>query len=297
VGTWDGESARRAASGARACGYDRLEIPLLDHWDIDTAETRRALDDNGLAMTGNLFLTDETDITSPDSEAVRAGEQRLRHGVDVVSNLGGDYLCGTIYSKLGRYTGPATPQGRAQCVQVLQRVADHAADKGIRLGIEICNRYETNLVNTAAQAVDLIKDIGRTNVCVHLDTYHMCIEEPDMVSPVLTSGELLGYVHIGENHRGYPGSGRTDFAAFFRALAHVGYTGPITFESFSSAVVEPELSNALCIWRNLWVDSEDLARHAHAFIETQLRATEAATGNGSPRVAETVTASSIRRSP
>ncbi len=286
TGTWGADSARRTAANARACGYDRLEIPLLDAWDVDTAETRRALDDHELAMTGNLFLTEGTDITSEDPDAVAAGERRLSHGVETVRHLGGDYLTGTVYSKLGRYADPATPRGRAQCVEVLGRVAEHAADAGIRLGIEICNRYETNLINTAAQAVELIKEIDRPNVCVHLDTYHMSIEEPDMVRPVLTSGDLLGYVHIGENHRGYPGSGRTDFAAFFRALALVGYAGPITFEAFSSAVVEPELSNALCIWRDLWTDSEDLARHAHGFIETQIRAAEAATSNGSPRVGE-----------
>jgi D-psicose/D-tagatose/L-ribulose 3-epimerase len=107
-------------------------------------------------------------------------------------------------------------------------------------------------------------------VTVHLDTYHMNIEEPDMFSPVLACGDRLGYVHIGESHRGYLGSGSVDFDSFFRGLAHINYDGPVVFESFSSAVVHEDFSHMLGIWRNLWSDSEDLAAHANSFIRNQV---------------------------
>lgn len=272
VDGWDETSARAAMGGARGAGYDRIEIPLLDSWDIDTAMTRGLLEEHELAMTANLFLTAATDITSEDPDVVAAGQHRLLGGADTVRDVGGDYLCGTIYSMLGKYDHPPTPRGRANCVGVLQRVADRAAESGIRLGLELCNRYETNLLNTAAQALAIMEEIDRPNVVVHLDTYHMNIEESDMVTPVLACGDRLGYVHIGESHRGYLGSGGVDFGAFFRALVHVGYGGPITFESFSSAVLAPDLTNALCIWRDLWTDSEDLAGHARQFIGAQLHA-------------------------
>jgi D-psicose/D-tagatose/L-ribulose 3-epimerase len=100
----------------------------------------------------------------------------------------------------------------------------------------------------------------------------MNIEEDDLVRPVHEVGERLGYVHVGENHRGYLGSGHLNFGAFFHALADVGYTGPITFESFSSAVVMEGLSGDLAIWRNLWDDGDDLARHARAFVAGQVAA-------------------------
>jgi D-psicose/D-tagatose/L-ribulose 3-epimerase len=83
-------------------------------------------------------------------------------------------------------------------------------------------------------------------------------------------GERLGYVHIGENHRGYLGSGHLDFGAFFHALADIRYTGPVTFESFSAAVVSPGLSSDLAVWRNLWSDGAHLAEHARAFIAGHL---------------------------
>jgi D-psicose/D-tagatose/L-ribulose 3-epimerase len=102
----------------------------------------------------------------------------------------------------------------------------------------------------------------------------MNIEEPDMFSPVLAAADRLGYVHIGESHRGYLGSGTVDFDSFFRALATVDYDGPVVFESFSSTVVHPELSSMLGVWRNLWQDGEDLGQHANSFIRNQLRSVE-----------------------
>ena len=133
VGSWGETNARRAMEGARRCGYNRLEIPLLDTWDLDLKLTGRLLKEEGLAMTGNMFLTSATDITSDDPDAVAAGEQRLMGGVDTVAEVGGSHLCGTIYSMLGRYDHPPTARGREQCAAVLQRVADHAAQSGVRL--------------------------------------------------------------------------------------------------------------------------------------------------------------------
>jgi D-psicose/D-tagatose/L-ribulose 3-epimerase len=79
------------------------------------------------------------------------------------------------------------------------------------------------------------------------------------------------YVHIGESHRGYLGTGSVDFDGLFLALARRNFAGPIVFESFSSAVVSKDLSNTLCVWRNLWEDGADLAQHARQYIDTQLR--------------------------
>jgi D-psicose/D-tagatose/L-ribulose 3-epimerase len=90
--------------------------------------------------------------------------------------------------------------------------------------------------------------------------------------PVLRCGDRLGYVHIGESHRGYLGSGTIRFADFFRALARAGYGAPIAFESYSSAVISSEFYSSLGVWRDLWSDGRDLARHAHRFMEVALGA-------------------------
>ncbi|MFU8945412.1 TIM barrel protein [Mycetocola zhadangensis] len=165
-----------------------------------------------------------------------------------------------------------TTAGGAGALAFVTELAHEARTKGMTLGLEICNRYETNVINTASEALSLADDIGEDNVLVHLDSYHMNIEEDNFVRPVLLVGDRLGYVHIGENHRGYLGSGHLDFTSFFQALAEINYTGAITFESFSSAIVSPTLSNDLAIWRNLWNDGPALAAHAHSYLSTILKA-------------------------
>jgi D-psicose/D-tagatose/L-ribulose 3-epimerase len=95
----------------------------------------------------------------------------------------------------------------------------------------------------------------------------MNIEEDGMEKSVLAAKDRLGYVHIGESHRGYLGTGNVNFEVFFNALKKINYQGPMTFESFSSEVVDPNLSNTLCVWRNLWNDSDDLAQKALQFMK------------------------------
>jgi D-psicose/D-tagatose/L-ribulose 3-epimerase len=152
----------------------------------------------------------------------------------------------------------------------MQHLSSEAAAAGVPVNLEVVNRYETNVVNTAAAMLELIDETGADNLRVHLDTYHMNIEEDGFVQPVEQVGDRLGYVHIGESHRGYLGSGTIDFDSFFAALRATDYQGFVTFESFSSAVVHPDLSNDLAVWRNLWDDGDDLARHAHSFMSSRL---------------------------
>jgi len=272
------DQVRQAVDHAASAGYDLLELALMDPESVDVGAARSAVEGAGIAVTGSLGLAPATDVSSEDQDAVAAGERVLRSAVDVVAGLGGEHLCGVIYSAMSKYLAPPTPRGRANAVGVIQRLADHAADQGVRLSLEVVNRYETNLLNTGAEALAFLDEVDRPNVGVHLDTYHMNIEENTMDGPVLAAAGRLGYVHIGESHRGYLGSGSVDFGPFFRALAQVGYEGPVTFESFSSAVVDPVLSNQLGVWRNLWEDSDHLARHARDFMDVGLESGARAAG-------------------
>jgi len=264
-----------AITKTKAAGYDLLEFSLHDSPNLDVARARQELDEAGLRTACSRGLAFDADISSDDTAVVERGERLLHDSLEITAGLGGSHLTGALYSAFGSYPRPLSAAGRANVVSVLRRLARAARGTGVTLGLEICNRYETNVVNTCRDALRLADDIGEDNVVIHLDTYHMNIEENDMVRPVLDAGERLGYVHIGENHRGYLGSGHLDFGAFFHALADVGYTGPITFESFSSTVVSASLTGDLAIWRNLWTDGEDLARHARAYLAAQLAAARA----------------------
>ncbi|MFT4219664.1 MAG: sugar phosphate isomerase/epimerase [Microbacterium sp.] len=272
TGVFDEAGLRRAIEGTAAAGFDLIELPLMDPDNFDSALAGRLVADNGLQVTASLGLTDATDLTSEDSAAVKAGERMLEGCLDHVAAMGGGVLCGVIYSAMRKYMAPTTPAGVANSQAALARLADRARERGIRLCLEVVNRYESNVFNTARGGLRFVDGVGSDNVSLHLDTYHMNIEESDMWQPVLDAGDRLGYVHIGESHRGYLGTGTVDFDGFFRALDRVGFDGPVVFESFSSAVVSEQLSNTLGVWRNLWEDSDDLAAHANRFIRDGVHA-------------------------
>lgn len=264
TGAWSPQAAQDAARRTAQAGFDVFELGCLDNWEVDVEATRRAMEEHGLRVVGSLGLGAETDVTSPDPEHRAAGEALIRRAISIVRDLGGTLLTGIMYAKLGKYDTPPTAEGWARSVEVMQRMADVAAQAGVTLGVEVVNRYDSNLVNTAADAVRYLEDVDRPNLEVHLDTYHMNLEETDFASPVHMLGERLGYIHVSESHRGYLGSGTIDFLGFFKALAAVGYSGTVTFESFSSKVVDPNLSNVLGIWRDVWDDSDHLAAHARS---------------------------------
>ena len=270
VGGWSKDQCREAIKNSAEAGYGLIEIPALDPKSIDVEHTKATLKEFGLKGACSLGLSFDADINNDDSEIAKRGESRLMDALNVVEQLGGDYLGGVIFSALGKYKFPPTKKARDNAVAALKRLAIAAQAKGITLGLEPVNRYESNLLNTGSQALEMIKDIGEPNVVVHLDIYHMNIEEQDLVSPVLEAGNKLGYVHIGASHRGPLGTGNIDFDSFFGALAKIGYKGTITFESFSSTVVAPDLSSTLGIWRNLWTDNKSMAKSAREYIENKI---------------------------
>jgi D-psicose/D-tagatose/L-ribulose 3-epimerase len=275
VGGWSPEECRYAVASAAEAGYRLIEIPALEPEKLDAVETRRALEEHGLAVSCSLGLSAETDVSSTDPATVRRGDARLGAALDFAEAVGARFLTGVLYSALNKYDAPASAESRRNAVSAIRRLAEAARPRGVAIGLEAVNRYETNLLNTAEQTLALIEDVGLDNVYAHLDTYHMNIEETSMRDAVLRCGDRLGYVHVGESHRGYPGTGSVDFAGLFAALSEAGYDGPIVFESFSSAVVSPLLSNTLAVWRNLWEDGMDLAVAAREFVEKGLGAARA----------------------
>jgi D-psicose/D-tagatose/L-ribulose 3-epimerase len=270
AGDWSPAGARAAISGAARAGYDYVEVALLDPWSVDISMTKDLLAEYGVRAHASLGLSFETDVTSTNPAVVAKGDELLRKATDVLHALGGTELCGVLYSALGKYPGPASKESRANSVSAMQRLGDYAADKGITVSLEVVNRYETNIMNTGLEGLAFLDQVNRPNVLLHLDTYHMNIEEDGMEKSVFAAGDRLGFVHIGESHRGYLGTGNVDFDTFFAALKKINYQGPITFESFSSAVVDKALSNALCVWRNLWSDSDDLASTALKFMKERI---------------------------
>lgn len=274
TGTWDDAGLRTAIEGSAKAGFDLIELPIFDPERWNVGLTKTLLSDNGLVATASLGLTDEINISSEDPAVVAHGEEHLRKVIDILAELGSKYLVGVIYGPMKKHMRAATELEVRNGQEALGRLSEYATPLGITLGTEVVNRYETNIMNTGRRALEYLEGVPGRRVGLHLDTYHMNIEESDMWQPVLDGADKLMYVHIGESHRGYLGTGSVDFDTFFRALARVGYDGPIVFESFSSAVVDPLLTSMLGIWRNLWTDAADLAAHSCRFIRDRIRAVD-----------------------
>lgn len=271
AGGWSEQEARFAIEQTAAAGYDLIELLLMDPSAIDVDMTRRLLDEYGVRASATLGLSAGTDVSSEDPEVVAAGRALLDTAASVACDLDLEFVGGVIFGALQKFDAPVSRLGRQNSIEAVANFCEKLQDSGIPVGLEVVNRYESNLLNTAQQAYGYIQEVGADNLYVHLDTYHMNIEESDMAQAVRDCGDRLGYIHIGEGHRGYLGSGSVDFTSLFRALRQTEYDGIITFESFSSEVVDPNLSYSLAIWRNLWSDNVSLARHAHSFIDSQLR--------------------------
>lgn len=263
---WSSEEAELTLRGAAEAGLHHVEVPLFDPWSLDADHTRGLLGQLGLAATGSLALGPDTDVSSTDRSVVDAGRRQLMKALEAAHAIGSAYLCGVYYSALCRYPGPPSTAGRANSVAVVGEAAQRARELGMTLVLEVVNRYETNLLNTAEDALRFIDDTGQDNIAVHLDTYHMNMHEKNMSRPVRACRDRLGYVHIRESTSGYLGSGTVDFAEFFAALEDIGFDGLATFEAFTYSRCSAEIRDLLCVWADTWSDPDHLVRHARDFV-------------------------------
>jgi D-psicose/D-tagatose/L-ribulose 3-epimerase len=203
---------------------------------IDPAAIRRAADAAGVGLVTSVGLDDDHDPSSEDPASRRRAREFLEHCVEATAEMGADLFTGVNYSAMGRRPERRPDEDdRRRAAEVLREVARFAAPLGVTVGIEPVNRYETFLVNTSAQALELKRLVGEPNVGVHLDAYHMNIEEDDFYEPVAAAVGDLVHFHLSESHRGVPSRGTVDWRAIMRALAEGGYEGLVGLESFAES--------------------------------------------------------------
>jgi D-psicose/D-tagatose/L-ribulose 3-epimerase len=258
---WTPEGAEKVIRGASEAELDFVEIPLLHPESMDVSRTRELLDRYGLGCTCSLGLPKTAHLPfAPD-----AAERFLQAAVDVTAALGSDALSGAIYTHLGTLTRkPATEDELAKVARVIKSVARYAAEQEVSLGIEAINRYETYLINLASQAEEMLNRIDEANVFIHLDTYHMNIEEKGFYDPIVATGPRMRYIHLSESDRGTPGTGNVNWDDVFRGLQAIGYDGRLVMESF--AAVNEDIIGATALWRDVVGDPQALIRDGLAFL-------------------------------
>ncbi len=263
---WNPDEADRFLPQITAQGVTVIETPLLDPRKYDSLGTRRAAERNGVEIVCSLGLPEEMDVMARGSDVA----DYLRFALKVARDAGAGMLSGVTYGTIGKRSGkPVTLAELDAIARLIDRVSKSARDLNMRLGIEPCNRYETHLLNTARQSAELIERVGADNVFIHLDTYHMNIEEVSMADGFADAGEHLGYLHLSESNRGVPGRGTLDWQGTFAGLKAVGYDGSMTLESF--VYIAPEIAAGLAVWRPVAERPEDVIEVGLLFLAEKAR--------------------------
>ena len=264
--SWDAEGAARAIAAAKASGMDFIEIALLDPAATDAALGRRLLKEAELPAVCSLGLP-EAVWASRNPEGAK---DFLRLAIEKTAGLGATALTGVTYGGIGERSGlPPTDVELDNVARVLEQAAREAADTGLAFGIEPVNRYETHLINTAAQGVAMIERIGAANMFLHLDTYHMNIEEKGAGNGILQGRDHLRYIHLSESDRGTPGAGTCDWDEIFVALAAIGFDGGLAMESFIN--MPPEIAYGLSVWRPVAESAEQVVGDGLPFLRGKAR--------------------------
>jgi len=221
-----------------------VETPLLDPDNYDAVNTRAAAKRLDIEIVCSLGLPESLDVATHTRDAI----DYLSNALLVARDASSAVLSGVTYGTIGKTSGsPPTSQEIDAICRLFEQVAKKAKSLNMKVGLEPCNRYETHLLNTAKQTVDVIERVGADNLFVHLDTYHMNIEEAGIKQGFVDAGSYLGYVHLSESQRGVPGQGTVDWQETFGALKSVEFNGTMTLESF--VYLAPEIAAGLAVWR------------------------------------------------
>ncbi|MEO3820172.1 sugar phosphate isomerase/epimerase family protein [Plantactinospora sp. B24E8] len=242
-------------------GFDAVELPIEQPGDWDPVRTRDLLATYGLAAAGVCAVTPPgRDLVDAAPAVVEATVAYLKGCVESAAAVGAPCVGGPVYASVGR-TWRMTPAARAACYTDFRRalapVADQAGERGVSIGVEPLNRYETSVVNTVDQTVELLDGLP-PNVGIMIDTYHMNIEESDPYGALVRAGPYIKHVQVSGTDRGAPGADHLDWPRFFAALDATGYRGAVCIESFTAE--NETIATAASIWRPLAPSQDRLAQ-------------------------------------
>ena len=266
------EDARSLFPKIKEMGFDSVEVALEDPFLVDAEEIRRLLGDNGLGIQVCGAFGPGRDMSSDDPAVINQAFDYIQQAVDFAQSVGSKVVCGPMYSAVGKarhVPEEVRRQERKRALEGLRKAALIAESGGVHLAIEPLNRFETDMINTAHQARELIDSIGSPAVGIHLDTFHMNMEEENVYEAIVEAGDKLYHVHASENNRGTPGSGLAAWTEMARGLKDVKYHGAVVIETFTPEV--KEIARAAAIWRPLAKSQDELARNGLKFLRKLLQ--------------------------
>lgn len=239
-------------------GFDVLEIactPLPDYSRRTLTELKACADEYGIALTGGHGPQARHNLASADDAVIREAMDFYTAVFEALEVLGARSIGGGLYSYWPvDFSKPMDKAAdRARSIRHMRRLADLASDHGITLCLESLNRFEGYLINTAAEGAAFVDEVDKDNVRLLLDTFHMNIEEDSFEAAILTAGNRLERLHVGEANRRLPGKGRLPWDSIGRALADIGFDGDVVMEPFVKT--GGQVGADIKIWRELEEDT------------------------------------------
>ncbi|OPG02472.1 sugar phosphate isomerase/epimerase [Microbispora sp. GKU 823] len=246
-------------------GFDVVELPVEQPGDWDPGRAAALLDGLGLGASVVLTMPPGRELVGAPGQSVQETQDYLRHCVDVAVTVGAPAVSGPAYASVGRAWRMSPDERRALYAELrenLKPVVAYAAERGVRIGVEPLNRYETSVVNTVEQALEALPE----ECGLALDTYHMNIEEKDPLRAVRLAGARIAHLQVCGTDRGAPGSDHFDWTGFAAAVRDVNYGGPLVIESFTAD--NKTIATAASVWRPLAPSQDALATEGLAFLRT-----------------------------
>ena len=262
---WTAEAGKYAIEQTAKAGFDLIEILLPNSMEIDAKAVKKQLKENHLDVVCSLNLPKEAHIAFYPKEA----EKLIKNAIDKTSDLETNFLGGVLHGGIGVFSGnPLSENEKNTIVEVWSSVADYAKEKGVNIAVEPINRYESYVCNTAENVLELIEKTGKDNLFLHLDTFHMNIEENNFRDPILLANQKLKHIHVTESHRGMLGEGTVNWNQFFDALKEINFEGNLVLENFSSSI--PGMQQMVSLWQKSPYNAEQLALGSLNFIKQNL---------------------------
>jgi D-psicose/D-tagatose/L-ribulose 3-epimerase len=265
------EAVSELAPKVKSLGFEILEIACENPSFLDIQAIKLSVQKNGLAAIICGVFGPDRNICSSDPEIRANARQYSQWLIDAAAQLGSPVVCGPMYSAVGKAhleDETARKQEWRQAVVEIRDLTDYAASKGIKIALEPLNRFETDMINVVSQGLAFIKDVGRDNLGLHLDTFHMHLEEKSSPAAIRMAGDRIFHFHACENDRGVPGTGQVHWPEIAQALKSVSYNGPVVIESFTSQV--KEIARAVCIWREIAPSQDAIAEQGLHFLRSLL---------------------------
>ncbi|MCC6231494.1 MAG: sugar phosphate isomerase/epimerase [Verrucomicrobiales bacterium] len=253
-------------------GFDTVEIPVEAPEHLDPAKVKAAADKAGLAIGSVCACMGPGRDFRGTAEEQATAMTYCKALIDQMVVMGCPSLIGPVYSVVGRADAETPEAQKAQwalVVKNLKVLAKYAEARGVQICVEPLNRFETDFLNTCDQGLKLLKAVGSPALRLHLDTFHMNIEEKNQAAAILKAGKLLGHFHACGSDRGTPGNDHIDWKPIVAALRKVKYQGDLVIESFTTDV--KVIARAAAIWRRMEPTRDEIATKGLSFLKKALR--------------------------